>query len=111
MYKRQIQHGGRLVVLADDGLAAAQVAHTLDLALLVDDVVACAALLADAAAAHAVNDHIVLDLQLQHLVDTDAHGLDGLGLSDGAGHTVQDLSLIHIYCILCNTHLQLIHRH
>ena len=52
--------------------------------------VACAALLADAAAAHALHDHIVLDLQLQHLVDADAHGLNGLGLRDGAGHTVQD---------------------
>ena len=51
-----IQHGGGLVILADDGLAAAQVAHTLDLALLVDDVVACAALLADAAAAHPLHD-------------------------------------------------------
>ena len=52
--------------------------------------VAGTALFADAAAAHALHDHIVLDLQLQHLVDADAHGLDGLGLSDGAGHTVQN---------------------
>jgi len=53
-------------------------------------VVACAALFADAAAAHAVDDDIVSDRQLQHLVDADAHLLDGLCLCDGAGHTVQD---------------------
>ena len=66
--------------------------------------VACAALLADAAAAHALHDHIVLDLQLQHLVDADAHGLDGLGLSDGAGHAVQDETVGAV--ILCQAFLQ-----
>ena len=99
-----IQNGSGLVVLADDGLAAAQVAHTLDLALLVDDVVACAALLADAAAAHALHDHAVLNLQFQHLVDADAHGLDGLGLSDGAGHAVQDEAVGAV--VLCQAFLQ-----
>ena len=85
-----VEHGSGLVVLTDDELAAAAVAHALDLALLVDDVVACAALFADAAAAHAVDDDIVSDRQLQHLVDADAHLLDGLCLCDGAGHTVQN---------------------
>ena len=86
------------------GLAAAQVAHTLDLALLVDDVVAGTALFADAAAAHALHDHIVLDLQLQHLVDADAHSLNGLGLGNGAGHAVQDEAVGAVG--LCQTLLQ-----
>ena len=99
-----IQHGCGLVVLADDGLAAAQVADALHLALLVQDVVACAALLADAAAAHALHDHAVLNLQFQHLVDADAHGLDGLCLRNGAGHAVQNEAVGAVS--LCQTLLQ-----
>ena len=55
--------------------------------------VACAARLADAAAAHPVKDHVLVHRQVQHLVDADAHLLDGLGLGDGAGHAVQDKAL------------------
>ena len=55
--------------------------------------VARAALFAHAAAAHPVKDDVLVHCQVQHLVDADAHLLNGLGLGDGAGHAVQDEAL------------------
>ena len=88
-----VPHRLGLVILADHQLAAAAVADALDLAGFGLDVVAGAALLADAAAAHPVKNHVLVHGQVQNLVDPDAHPLDGLGLGDGAGHAVQDEAL------------------
>src|SRR5699024_9621573 len=84
------QHGGRLVILADDQLAAAAVAHALFGAGFVDDMIACTALGADAAAGHPLEDRLVGHDQINDLVDLHPHLLQGFALGDGARHAVED---------------------
>ena len=58
--------------------------------------VAGAALCADAAAGHTAGDGLVGHDQVHDLIDVHAHLLQGLALSDGARHTVEDKALFAV---------------
>ena len=86
--RKAVFHRLGLIILAGDQLAASAVAHALDLALFVDDVVACAALAANPASAHALHDGRVSDLQGDDMIELDTGCLKSFRLRDRAGHTV-----------------------
>ena len=81
------------IILADDQLAAALVAHALLFRGHRGDVVARAALGADAPPAHALHDGLVRDLHGDHMVEADAVLLQRLRLADRARHTVEDVAV------------------
>ena len=81
------------IILPLDQLPAALVAHALRLGGHRRHMVAGAAVRADPAAAHALHNRLVADLQGDHAVEDDPGLLQGLGLGDGAGHAVQNVTL------------------
>jgi len=56
-------------------------------------VIAGAAVLADPSAAHTGDDLFIGDFDGYHSVEADAGLLHGLGLGDGAGHAVQNITI------------------
>ena len=80
----------RVVVLALNKGAAADVTLALYLGLLIQRVVRGAAAFADTASGHAGDDVLVRHLDVEDSVDFHAHLVQSLGLGDGPGEAVQD---------------------
>ena len=88
-------HGVRMVILALNEGAAANVAHALGLRLFVKQMVGGAAFFADTASGHSGDDRLVGDFQVNDLVDLH-HFVQSLGLGNGAGEAVQDVTVFAV---------------
>ena len=86
--RKAVFHRLGLIILAGDQLAAADIADALGFGRHCHDVVACAALAANPASAHALHDGRVSDLQGDDMIELDTGCLKSFRLRDRAGHTV-----------------------
>jgi len=89
--ERQRKGLGALVIAGH--LVAAHIAHAFHFGRDVHDMIAAAANLADASATHSLDDLLITDLDGNNGVESDSCCFQGFGLSDGAGHTVQDVAI------------------
>ena len=89
----------RFIIVTLNQLAAAAVAHAGHLGRHSHQMVAGSAVLADAAAAHALHDRLIGDLNGDYVVKPDPGLLQRLSLSDGAGHAVQDIAVLAVILV------------
>jgi len=78
----------RLIIFPDCYAFTAQIADTLSFRGIVNDVIGRTAVGADPATSHTGLDHLIVNLQRNNMVDSDALGIDGLCLRQGAGHPI-----------------------
>jgi hypothetical protein len=84
-----------VVVALDQGLSG-RVVLSLDLGRVEEDVIGAARREVHAAAAHAADDLVVLDVDLHHRVDADLLGLQRVCLDHGPGKSVEEESLLAV---------------
>ena len=94
--RKTMLHCFQCIILTGHQLTLAQVADTLGLRRIGDNMVAGSAVAADPATGHTAGDDAVVDLNRDHMVDTDASCFQRLSLSLCAGHTVQDEAALAI---------------